>query len=608
MKASVNHKIEHVILKQVAKALTTKAFLNEGLEEMNDTPEMQLFDFHVPKLPVGKYRLLASQELSTYGNTHQTFKNELSFEVVGPPTRLTPNDIHTFFPPKASIGGFSNVLPHVVIQRSTIPWEKIHYQQKEGTTRLPWLALVVLDDNETQQSHYNAVTQEVMIHKNLIPTLDEVAYLSHVMKRKEGDEQAVLIANRLPKEGVINTIHLIALDQAPKQGVYHSLFTWNFTCENEKKGLAASLSTLNRDLFRLPTSKDENLNACLRQGYVPLPHFVRNGHRLMSWYRSPLAAYLDQTQSLRISHINSTDQLLRYFEKSKRLDVTYAAAWELGKWLTLQKKEVATAIYQWKKQVMVQEKIKQRKKDASEVVSPAHDTVRGLEDTLKELFQQEDAIVPIPLTIIEWLKELILFSNIPFSYLVPDEALLPEESIRFFRVDAGWLWALIDGAMSVGRLAEREKPLPFSVDNFAFSGCIIRSQSIKDYPDLKITAKDQYPITQQQFGDHIKLCLFQGKKPIEQLELFLNTEGMHFGFSTGSEANTYVKHFYPDPMNPSVRSDPSSPIQFKQVEQQRLVDFNSLIQQMPQSNTNKSSAFALQMTEKAPKVVLKVAK
>jgi hypothetical protein len=45
-----------------------------------------------------------------------------------------------------------------------------------------------------------------------------------------------------------------------------------------------------------------------------------------------------------------------------------------------------------------------------------------------------------------------LFKGVPLFYLAADERMLPAESIRFFHVDQSWLTALIDGALSIGRV------------------------------------------------------------------------------------------------------------------------------------------------------------
>jgi hypothetical protein len=59
--------------------------------------------------------------------------------------------------------------------------------------------------------------------------------------------------------------------------------------------------------------------------------------------------------------------------------------------------------------------------------------------------------VDVPSSVAAWLGRLHALTGVPFGYLVPDEAMLPPESIRFFRVDTAWAEALVDGAFSIGR-------------------------------------------------------------------------------------------------------------------------------------------------------------
>ena len=39
----------------------------------------------------------------------------------------------------------------------------------------------------------------------------------------------------------------------------------------------------------------------------------------------------------------------------------------------------------------------------------------------------------------EWFGKLHLLYGVPYNYLIPDDNLLPEESIRFFHVDKDWV-------------------------------------------------------------------------------------------------------------------------------------------------------------------------
>jgi hypothetical protein len=56
-----------------------------------------------------------------------------------------------------------------------------------------------------------------------------------------------------------------------------------------------------------------------------------------------------------------------------------------------------------------------------------------------------------------FLSHLRLLVGLPFDYLVPDERLLPDESIRFFYIDRSWTDRLVDGAIAVGKIGTREQ-------------------------------------------------------------------------------------------------------------------------------------------------------
>jgi hypothetical protein len=62
-----------------------------------------------------------------------------------------------------------------------------------------------------------------------------------------------------------------------------------------------------------------------------------------------------------------------------------------------------------------------------------------------------------PAPVVDWLARLRLLFGVPFAYLVPDEALLPRESIRFFYVNRNWTDAAVDGALSVGAATTRDR-------------------------------------------------------------------------------------------------------------------------------------------------------
>ena len=80
---------------------------------------------------------------------------------------------------------------------------------------------------------------------------------------------------------------------------------------------------------------------------------------------------------------------------------------------------------------------------------------RGLEDKV-------DPNGVVPPDVVRFLARLRLLEGVPFTYLVPDAAMLPLETIRFFYVDRNWLDALVQGALSVGTVssADRQQLVP----------------------------------------------------------------------------------------------------------------------------------------------------
>lgn len=56
----------------------------------------------------------------------------------------------------------------------------------------------------------------------------------------------------------------------------------------------------------------------------------------------------------------------------------------------------------------------------------------------------------------DWVARRYLLTGVPFSALIAQPELLPAESIRFFHLDANWLDALVEGALSVGIESSRD--------------------------------------------------------------------------------------------------------------------------------------------------------
>ncbi|EFC81331.1 hypothetical protein FrEUN1fDRAFT_5528, partial [Parafrankia sp. EUN1f] len=170
----------------------------------------------------------------------------------------------------------------------------------------------------------------------------------------------------------------------------------------------------------------------------------------------------------------------------------------------------------------------------------------------------------------QWLGRLLLLYPVPFTHLVPDERMLPRESLRFFHLDPTWLDALVSGALSIGAQSSRdtledqtvaatiraaaqaqaagyretqrgtapEDPAPAdpATDGDGalgpVSGLLLRSALVSGWPNLAVRASDAagapLPILRM---DHLSptvlLCLFDGLPAA--VELSEPQEGFRFG-------------------------------------------------------------------------------
>lgn len=147
-----------------------------------------------------------------------------------------------------------------------------------------------------------------------------------------------------------------------------------------------------------------------------------------------------------------------------------------------------------------------------------------------------------------WLDRLRLLTGVPFADLVPDERMLPAESLRVFYVDPGWLTALQAGATGIAITGELDADLaraaaPWAArargedsgDDTARAGVLIRSALVHDCPGLLVrpyrgTGAARTPIRvlrQAELGPDVLLVLFD--EVPDEIELAEPPEGLSFG-------------------------------------------------------------------------------
>jgi len=108
--------------------------------------KIQFVQYHSPGIASGDYVITLTQAVTIRGTQPQApFSTQQRFSVYGERFTLKPADIQAVFPPDGNLGEHSNVLPHLILSRSTLPWER---QADASRTDVPWLALLLFDAQE----------------------------------------------------------------------------------------------------------------------------------------------------------------------------------------------------------------------------------------------------------------------------------------------------------------------------------------------------------------------------------------------------------------------------------------------------------------------------
>ncbi len=653
---------------------------------ITETDKVQFIQFHQPALESGDYHLKLEQTLTYNDNDNEkkTYSRELTFTVQGERFGpLSPQDIYAVFPPPESLGEHSNVLPHITVKRSTLPWERY-----PGTTdeNLPWLVLLLFRDSDfetlvNEDLEYETdkpkpknitlgqlITKEADIPfpktelnlgqkeedlvtvidvkkkyvKDILPTYEDLKYLAHVRHQishewlqnqlaadiehpeLSGNEQATIICNRLPEPNGNSTVYLVSVEgrytpdfdylEATDEDLirFVSLASWSFDCIDPAQSFTQLVQRLNREPCtpRLPQNENALAEAYLKEGYVTVPHALRKGSKTVSWYHGPLGTgFNDETFEF---PAKAADELLRYDSEIGMFDISYAAAWQLGRMLMLQNQAVAVELFNWKRQ-------------HSQYLQKLESSIINMLFPSSEILEKL-----IPESVYNYFKGLELLQGIPFNYLVPDERLLPPESIRFFCVDSLWVDCLQDGAFSIGRVTSTSveqdrslrasRNLTRSVDQ-KITGIIMRSQVVSGWPGLLVDGYSEISDTTPDDGiiqdppqesllpllrmetlaKDVLICLFAGE--VKTVDIHLKPESMHFGLDAPTEGSQeWSKNLRGEDAETSETL--ISPIPWHN-EAKEVVNLEELAQQMNthlQLGEFTSGQFGLQMIEGVQKV------
>lgn len=576
----------------------------------NTATKIQFIEFHQPPLKSGEYQITVEQEVKA-GEGDKIYPQTRKFAVLGHRyAPLTAADIFAVFPAAGSLGEHFNVLPHITFNRSTLPWERSvdNVDQDDNKTKLPWLALLVFRESEKPepksltledlkntnsddakfpdwtdepgeqpQDQVSVIDVPKSLLETIIPKRADLPYQGHVRQAKDNQgkptdkEQATFIANRLPKPGETTTVHLVSLENRyPEDGEFDyqgatdkdlirliSLKSWSFTCIAKEQTFTEILQNLNLapNTLRLPETSNKTAEDYLKMGYVPLSHGLRQGEKTVSWYHGPLSP--GENENKLEESVEAADALVRYEESNGLFDSSYAAAWQLGRLVILKNQSIAVQLYNWK------QTYSQAKK-------------HNLERVLHLPFAKKKSAIRrntipdgMPDAIANWFRNLELLKGIPFNYLVPDERLLPVESIRFFWVDSYWVDCLQDGAFSIGRVIKSDvdqdtrmrRESRSRTRGYAYksiTGFLLRSEVVSGWPGLLVDGYEtnisqtrsslrfnleEEPLTllrMERLSQNVLICLFEGE--VKTVDIHLKPETMHFGVDPyGADATEFKK-------------------------------------------------------------------
>lgn len=353
----------------------------------------------------------------------------------------------------------------------------------------------------------------------------------------------------------------------------------------------------------------------IADGYAPLAYHTRSGEDTFAWYRGPLTPFpmkpLAKTQPFFTS-----DSAMIYDKTSGIFDVSLASAWEAGreaalsdshfgqKLLDSRKKAhrlidemhhklvsghfTETQIEKLDNTTTVQDNfltlltpqlikdigataenqggvtIPHSKPSTADPVADAKAflTRQDVQDKIKEMIKED--LAPVA----EWLGRLMLLYPIPFDNLVPDDRMLPVESLRFFYIDPNWQDAALDGALSLGLDSSRQtffsqvtkglvhdaamqalavmrdklegkevgnNPKPPSL----MSGFLMRSAMVSAWPNLVVKAKDDDDkslkiLRMDHLSSSVLLCIFDGVP--KNIEFSEPPESLGFGVDDDGNA------------------------------------------------------------------------
>lgn len=370
----------------------------------------------------------------------------------------------------------------------------------------------------------------------------------------------------------------------------------------------------------VPDGKSNAATTRLNDGYAALSYHTASGEDTFAWYRGPFTPVIAQPVP-NADALTTSAAATIYDAANGVFDLSYAAAWQIGRSLALSDPDFSAQLLALRQgahrtvNTMLRRSISPLLAGSNAVslatLASEHNPARlqfnaqlnsGLGQRLTTLLQKPVAnpqvsvaqrIAATPLTvagirtfvaqnnvqgvlvnalqsnlnsIATWLAKLALLDNVPFNHLVPDNRMLPVESLRFFYIDPSWLDALADGALSVGIQSSRDmlyqnmlrahirtamvqrahalraqrfglqmRSVQNADESIAFSGFLMRSALVSGWPGMVIKAykngEQLQPVKFERLSSAVLLCIFSDIP--DTLTFSEPQQGFRFGVEDG---------------------------------------------------------------------------
>ena len=351
--------------------------------------DFKLIDKIVPAVQNGRQSLTASQRVTQDNAEVGSYSARQDYIIARRLFTLGAEEVFGVYPANGEAGDFANTIPYITLSDRTFPWS---FGEK------PFAALLVLKDNEIigegeitvkelfdpasdtyfpqktelpsvyfeeENEYCRFIDISKQVYDDIFPSDSDISLLAHAklldLSRapddicvKDGYFSSILANRFVPTDTRAETscvCHLVtALGYGEKipesfdKVRLVSLYSWNIRSHSEK----------GRPFAKLAEGMSKNCGAIgcgsLNGETAVMPHYTRTGEMTYSLYRSPLASE-ERDIIPELSQANTADGRLIYDKENGVFDVSYAAAFQLGRLITLSRPETAEKLLEWRNRI-----------------------------------------------------------------------------------------------------------------------------------------------------------------------------------------------------------------------------------------------------------------